>query len=202
MTVESLPRLICRKCEAGARWWESIEPVFLRENIAGTAPKQLTWFKVAWDDMRLHVLFHAEDPDAWATLTEHDAPLYTEEVVEVFLDPLGDLECYFEIEVNPLNATLDVVLRRNLSGYRKDFRWHCDGLQTAVTKNAGSWDAEISIPFESLEPGCGGAGKIWRANFYRIDRPKDSSAELSAWSPTRCRTFHFPRRFGFLEFAH
>jgi cellulose/xylan binding protein with CBM9 domain len=200
VTIETLPRLWCRHRDPGAHGWEGIEPVFLRENVTGLAPEQPTWVKAAWDDARLHVLFHCEDNDAWATLTGHDAPLYNEEVVEVFFDPTGDLACYFEIEVNPLNATLDVVLRRNRSGWRKDFDWHCEGLQTAVTKTTCGWDAEIAIPFDSLEPGMGGEGKTWRANFYRIDRPKNAPRELSAWSPTRCGTFHVPQRFGLLEF--
>ncbi len=201
MPGESQPRLLCRKREPDVRWSDDNAPEYLCENVSGTVPRQATWFKTAWDEERLHVLFHAADTAPWATLTAHDAPLYTEEVVEIFLDPVGDLECYFEIEVNPLNATLDVVLRRSRSGYLKDFRWHCEGLRTAVALCDGFWEAEISIPFESLEPGCGGAGKAWRANFHRIDRPKDGRVELSAWSPTRCRTFHAPGRFGILEFA-
>lgn len=198
--MEGLPRLVCRRCLPGAGW-ENIEAACFRENLSGRAPEQKTWIKTAWDDRGLHVLFHAEDTNAWATMAARGAPLYEEEVVELFLDPTGDLEGYFEIEVNPLNAVLEVVLRRNRSGYRKDFRWRCDGLQTAVSKSPNVWETEIFLPFESLAPGGGGLGKTWRVNFFRIDRPKDTPRELSAWSPTGCSTFHAPRRFGFLEFA-
>ena len=92
------------------------------------------------------MLFHAEDTHAWATMTERDAPLYEEEVVEVFLDPVGDLESYFEIEVNPLNTVLDLVLRKNRSGYVKDFAWQCEGLRTAVVKREAAWTTELAIP--------------------------------------------------------
>jgi hypothetical protein len=187
--------------DAGSDVWAGIRETALVENISGSAPRQATWFKTSWSDRELRILFHAEDSDAWATLTAHDAPLYEEEVVEVFLDPVGDLECYFEIEVNPLNATLDVVLRRTGAGYRKNFDWHCEGLRTAVKKHAGSWDAELSIPFASMGCEVPREGRSWRANFLRIDRPKGAPRELSAWSPTRCGTFHDPRRFGFVEFA-
>ncbi len=105
------------------------------------------------------MLFHAEDTDAWATHTVHDAPLYEEEVVEIFLDPAGDLESYFKIEVNPLNTVCDLVLRRNRSGWRKDFEWHCEALKTAVSKSDGAWTAEMAIPFASLGPGLPVAGK-------------------------------------------
>ena len=147
------------------------------------------------------MLFHASDTDAWATHTAHDAPLYEEEVVEIFLDPGGDLGSYFEIEVNPLNTVCDLVLRRVRNGWRKDFGWHCEGLKTSVNKTAGAWTTEITIPFESLGPGLPVAGKKWRANFFRIDRPKNAAWELSAWSPTGQPLFHVQHKFGFLEFV-
>lgn len=186
--------------DPAAETWRDIEPVFLKENVEGGEPRQATWFKTAWNDKELRVLFHATDSDAWARHTAHDAPLYDEEVVEIFLDPVGDLECYFEIEVNPLNAVCDLVLRRTRSGYRKDFGWHCEGLQTLVKKNADAWTAEISIPFKSLGSVQPCEGKPWRANFYRIDRPKNEQWELSAWSPTGEPRFHVQRKFGRIEF--
>lgn len=204
-----LPHLECpRRRELGAvsadpasGCWGEIAPVWLKETVTGEAPAQATWFKAAWNDDELRVLFHAEDTDAWATHTAHDAPLYEEEVVEIFLDPVGDLESYFEIEVNPLNAVCDLVLRRSRSGWKKDFGWHCEGLQTAVQKTATTWTTEISIPFASLGPDLPALEKSWRANFYRIDRPKGAPWELSAWSPTGRPLFHVQERFGFLEFV-
>ncbi|MEI8341343.1 MAG: carbohydrate-binding family 9-like protein [Verrucomicrobiota bacterium] len=182
-------------------FWEKIRPVDLKETVTAQAPLQATWFKTAWNEVELRVLFHADDTHAWATLTEHDAPLYNEEVVEVFLDPAGDLECYFEIEVNPLNAVCDLVLRRTRSGYLKDFGWHCDGLRISMNKTPEFWSVEMAIPFASLGVGTPAIGEIWRANFYRIDMPENAPRELSAWSPTGRPLFHIQDKFGFLEFV-
>jgi hypothetical protein len=157
--------------------------------------------RVAWTEEELRVLFHAEDTHAWATLTERDAPLYEEEVVEVFLDPTGDLASYFEIEVNPLNAVLDLVLRRNRSGYAKDFAWRCEGLRTAVVKTDAAWSAELAIPFRSLMAEPPKAGDCWRVNFCRIDRPPGVPRELTSWSPAGRANFHTPERFGTLQFT-
>ena len=162
---------------------------------------QATSVRAAWDADELRVLFHAEDAHIQATLTERDAPLYTEEVVEVFLDPVGDRECYFEIEVNPLNAVLDLVLRRNRSGYAKDVSWNCEGLRTWVRREAGEWSAELAIPFRSVAAAPPESGAMWRANFLRIDRPPGMPRELSAWSPTGLANFHVPERFGFIAFT-
>jgi hypothetical protein len=171
----------------------------LREAVSGRPPLQKTGFQVAWDKQELRVLFRVEDDYVWATLSERDAPLFNEEVVEIFLDPGGDLAAYYELEVNPLNAVLDLELKREASGWTKNFQWRCEGLQTAVQKNAYGWSAEFSIPFTAL--GVVPGKNLWRANFFRIDRPADAPWELSAWSPTGAPSFHVPARFGWLEFV-
>jgi hypothetical protein len=187
--------------DTASPFWREIDFALLRETVSGATPQQGTSIRVAWNTDELRALFHSEDAHISATLTEHDAALYTEEVVEVFLDPIGDLACYFEIEVNPLNAVLDLVLRRNRSGYRKDFAWNCADLRTCVRCEAASWSAELSIPFSSLTAHPPEPGTEWRVNFTRIDRPPDVERELSAWAPTGLANFHVPERFGILQFA-
>ena len=187
--------------EAGAELWSRVEAQELCEVVAGVPPQQRTRVKTAWDADELRVLFEIEDTHVWATHTERDALLYEEEVVEVFLDPVGDLESYFEIELNPLNTVLDLVVRRNRSGYKKDFAWRCEDLRTAVQRDARGWSAELAIPFRSLVAEPPVAGSCWRVNFCRIDRPPGVERELSAWSPTGRGNFHTPEKFGVLEFV-
>ena len=205
-----LPRLRCHRGDPGPveadadhPGWQAVEPVSLRENVGGGPPKQGTRIRTAWTDRTWRVLFEMEDARPWATLTAHDAPLWTEEVVEVFIDPVGDLESYFEIEINPLGAVVDVVLRRVASGWRKDFGWHADGLVSRARLTAAGWAAELAVPFEALAATVPSAGTCWRVNFLRIDRPggPGSEAELGAWSPTGIRNFHRAQSFGTVEFA-
>ena len=200
-----LPVLRCPKCLFGpvaadpqAAPWPGVTATALLETASGGKPQQATWIKTAWDAAELRVLFWIKDTCVWATMTERDAPLHQEEVVEVFLDPVGDLERYFEFEVNPCNAVLDLVLWRDGEDYHRDFQWQCAGLQTAVKRGPAGWCAEFSIPFASLGAAPHGS---WRANFHRIDRPPGILRELSAWSPTGQRDFHIPARFGVLEFT-
>jgi hypothetical protein len=171
----------------------------LLDNLTAASPRQPTQVTLARTPAHLHVLFQCADTRPWATLTRRDAPLYQEETVEVFLDPFGDLQCYFEIEVNPLNTVLDLMLRRVPSGWRKSFRWHCHGLETSASITPAGWTASLAIPFTSLAAPPT-PGSVWRANFLRIDRPAAPPRELSAWSPTALNTFHDTSRFGFLEF--
>ena len=169
----------------------------------GVKPAQATQVRAAWAAREWRVLFEVEDARPWATLTQRDGRLWTEEVVEVFIDPVGDLESYFEFEVNPLGTVTDLVLRRTCSGWTKEFGWHADGLETQVRLTPAGWEAELSIPFAALTPDGAGIGQRWRVNFLRIDRPHGpgSEAELSAWSPTGRRNFHRPESFGVVEFG-
>ena len=170
---------------ADAAPWPELPALALCENVTGAPPRQVTTVRIGWTPDEWRVLFHCADTNAWATLRERGAPLYEEEVVEIFLDPVGDLASYFEIEVNPLNAVLELVLRRNRSGYRKDFGWRCEGLRTAVNCTGTDWTAELAIPFRSLVADAPQPGSRWRANFLRIDRPAGTPRELSAWSHTK-----------------
>ncbi|MHA3773244.1 carbohydrate-binding family 9-like protein [Verrucomicrobiota bacterium sgz303538] len=208
MPNQTVPLLYCRRAalheltaDLFSPAWRDLPKVNLSETVTGGAPEQGTRVSVAWNDEELRVIFDADDVNPWATLTERDAPLYTEEVMEVFLDPVGDLESYFEIEVNPLNTVLDLVLRRSRSGYIKDIAWRCDGLRTVTRRTERGWAAEMAIPFASLVAEPPRVGSRWRVNFFRIDRPEGRERELSAWSPTRLNTFHVPQRFGVLEFV-
>lgn len=170
-------------------------------NRDASPPKQGTSVRVGWDADDLRILFCVDDSHPWATFTERDAPLYKEEVVEVFLDTEADGLGYFEIEVNPNNAVLDACMRKVRNGFRKEFRWRCEGLRTAARLVEGGWCAEMALPFASLSGGTPKKGTRWRVNFTRIDRPEGLPRELSAWSHTGMDQFHIPERFGWLTFA-
>src|SRR5579884_1225944 len=97
-----LPFFVCHRAALGelsadvsASFWPSLPAMRLVDTVTGKAPKQATEVRIAWDAAEVRILFCATDVDPWATLTERDAPLYMEEVVEVFIDPVGDLLSYF-----------------------------------------------------------------------------------------------------------
>ena len=189
--------------DPAAPLWQEIAPVELSDNLGAPAPAQRTTVRTACDERSWRVLFEVHDTRPWATLTARDAHLWTEEAVEVFIDPVGDLESYFEIEINPLGAVCDLVLRRSASGWVRDFGWDVEGLVSHARLTAAGWAAELSLPFESLLGRSPEPGECWRVNFFRIDRPHGAGteADLSAWSPTGVRQFHRPQHFGTVEFA-
>ena len=199
MSLGTPPLLVCRRDA-----WQDAETVVLSENLGGGPPAQGTRVRTSWDETFWRVRFGVDARAPWASLTQRDAALWTEEVVEVFFDPFGDGLSYFEVEVNPLGTVADLVLRRTASGWRKDFSWRVEGLIAQVHRAGSGWTAELAVPFAAL-----GAettprpGNQWRVNFLRIDRPDGPGSErreLSAWSPTGMANFHRYERFGTVEF--
>jgi len=189
--------------------WEALPslPPLLLADGSGPAVQQ-TRVRVGWDDEGLHVRFDCEDRDAWGTFEQRDDPIYEEEAVEIFLaagvvDPVG----YFEIEVSPRGILWDGIVH-NPTSRRTEMvsnkSWDCPGIRWAVGRGSvrQDWWATFLLPWRGIAPA--GPPPLWRANFYRIERPRDSrdgEPEFSCWSPTLTRPadFHKPARFGVLE---
>ncbi len=192
--------------------WEvpkECDGVELRRATDGGAARQRTSAAVYFDDELLTIVFAGVDDRVVATHRKHDAPLYEEDVVEVFLAP-SRLEEYFEIEVNPLGTTFDARIE-SPDGVRAtmktDLAWTCDGLFAGVRRYAGridgaTLDVVIRIPFAALGRTAPADGETWRGNLFRIDRDPALGDEFLAWQPTM-RTppdFHLPAAFGILRF--
>jgi hypothetical protein len=194
--------------------WRRLRPVgaFVVED--GSPAHLETEAKLCWDDRCLYVAFSCDDPDIWGTYTKRDDPTYEQEVVEIFVNPSGDLVNYFEFEVSPRNVVWDGKIYNPdgtpTKNTRFDASWNCDGLRTAVrvvgtlddrTDRDQMWSVEIAIPLGAIADKPPADRERWRANLYRIDRGKKD--EYSSWSATLTDkpNFHVPRRFGHLIFS-
>jgi hypothetical protein len=193
--------------DPGSWAWGEIPalPPFQLADGSGPALQQ-TRGRLCWDELALHVRFDCVDRDAWGTFRQRNDPVYQEEAVEIFLAPgEEDPVRYFELEVSPLGTLFDATihnptsLRADMTG---DPSWDCPGLRWAAGSGTmrQDWWAWLSIPWEAISP-TERPPRIWRANLYRIERPRDGEPEFSAWSPTLTRPadFHKPARFGLLE---
>jgi hypothetical protein len=185
-----------------------LEPFVLADGSA--AATQATRVRLAHDARALYVRFECADRDAWGTWRRRNDPIYLEEAVEVFLAPgMRDPRRYWELEVSPLGVLFAARIE-NPTGRRSDLvadtSWECRGLgwQAGPAGSSQDWWAELSIPWTALAGPEGAARRPprrWRANFYRIERPRGCPPELSCWSPTLTDPpdFHRPDRFGVLE---
>jgi hypothetical protein len=196
---------------------EAVVPHLSRSSISLTPfvlahgrsdPRWQTRVRLAWSDAGLHVDFLCEDDDVWGSYRERDEPLWEEEAVEVFLAPGPDPPVrYFEFQFNPFGAVFDARVD-NPHGDRASMRvrsdWDCRGLRSHARVEAGErrWHVRALLPWNGLGVDSG-PPLDWRANFFRIERPREAPHEFSAWSPplTDPPDFHRPARFGRLRLA-
>ncbi len=187
--------------------WIDLPPFRLAD---GSGPAlQATQARVAADARGLHTEFVCEDLDIWGTFRHRDEPIYDEECVEVFLAPEADDPVdYYEFEVSPFGVLLDALIHNpseEVKDRRADFAWNAEGVEwsAAIEETRARWTARLSIPWAALGfPGVEALPSVWRANFYRIERPRDGTPpEFSGWSPTLTEpaNFHVPARFGTLR---
>lgn len=179
-------------------------PVALRMVNDGSTPRLRTEFVAYADAEYLNVVFAGQDDGVVATHLRHDAPLYQEDVVEIFLAP-DDPAIYYEIEVNPLGTTFDARINSPdgvRSTMRTEIEWDCDGLLAAVRTTPRSLETIIRIPFHALNTPSPTAGTTWHANFFRVDRNRSQGDEFMAWRPTMKTPadFHVAAAFGRMEF--
>ena len=151
--------------------WRSADVVELLTTDTGEKPHQPTEVRMLWDSEYLYVGFLCHDQDIWGTIREHDAPIYNEEVVEVFLDPDCDLRTYIELEVSPLNTLFDAFVVNGKShgqGIHVLRGWDSKTLQHAVAVDGTaktnspadrgasislpdtSWSCEVAVPLKDL----------------------------------------------------
>lgn len=195
--------------------WGTAPALELRDIKGRDAPKTVA--KMLWDDQNLYIAFVCDDTDIWATKTKRDDFLWEEEVVEIFIDPDGDGQDYFEFQVNPLNTQIDLLIPDPVVGVgdaKRNAQWDCKGwlsevkVKGTINKRDDTdegWTVEMAIPLSELTRNLALGTQHhteWRLNLYRIDRPKGQEEDPLLLSWSKCvRWFHEPERFGRVEFA-
>ena len=224
-TVTRAAQAITVDGKADEKAWQQAERCSRFVLWNGKESADLTDCKLLWDDKALYVLFVCRDSDIQAKLKKHDDPLYSEDVVEIFLDADADMKTYMELIVNPLGTTFDNYVLRNPRDNSNAgiVGWTLRDWKTAVRVDGTirdpqdpaskkdvdkSWTVEMAIPFSSfvLTQGPSGkpprAGDIWRVAITRYDRPDPKTFVHTAWSPPYSQGWpHITRRFGKLVFS-
>ena len=106
----------------------------LRRAVDGAPPRLATSVAAWFDEQHLTLLFSAPDDHLDANLLRHDAPLYEQDVVEVFFAP-EELTRYFELEVSPRGTIFDARVLSpdgDRATMHVDRAWDCEGLMAAV----------------------------------------------------------------------
>ncbi|MGC8805578.1 MAG: carbohydrate-binding family 9-like protein [Candidatus Ratteibacteria bacterium] len=196
--------------------WKNAVALELVRIISLEQPVSKTIAYCLYDGQYLYFAFKCYDMDIWATYEKRDAPLYEEDVVEVFFKPDSSKNSYYEFEVSPKNVILDALIgERTLTGnmFFRFAKWNCSGLKSAVkikgTLNRWDdidqyWTVEIAIPFKSLPTVKKSPvpGDEWLFNVCRYDYSiyLEKGVETLTYSPITKFDFHRYEEWRILKF--
>jgi len=184
--------------------------------VPGANPpaKSRTTARMLWDDKNLYLHAVAEDVDLRATLKGVTARLWTEDVVELFLKPPGDGGGYYEFEVNPINALLDleIPIGRH-TRFESRAQWD-SGARSAVAVKGTierpddkdvSFTVVVAIPwthFNFAPDRPPKPGQTWKFILARCDLSKAYAGgqELSTCVPLPKPDFHMYKTYPQIRF--
>ncbi len=181
----------------------------------GTPGQPEVTARILWDDEALWVAFEVEDDFLKCTFDPDavDPHLWEQDTVELMIDPDGDAQGYFELQVSPtglvFDTRFDTVRRPAPFGYPA---WQ-SGLESGVSVRGTvndedsdeGYTVETRIPFASFAEGSDPAeppspGDTWRIALYVLDARPEGQWGVG-WSPPLVGDFHVPDRFGRVTFV-
>lgn len=170
--------------------------------------------RILFDRTNIYFAFEVADTFLKSSLRRPDDHLWTQDAVEIMIDPDGDGRDYYEIQASPLGVLFDT--RHELPRQPPPFGhtdWSSDAKVKVVTKgepNDGAQDGgyvvEMAVPWRSFgvdgpPAASGGKPGSWRMNFFVMDATRDGGQRAVAWSPPIRPDFHTLDRFGRVEFV-
>jgi hypothetical protein len=167
--------------------WETAERISSEFHLLGTDADRSDHFLEAsalWDDEALYVRFVSDPAPVPVTKRERDEDLFNECAVELFLRAGSG---YYEIEVNPLGAVLDLyfpdVKEQN---WQAMAAFDVPGMTWAVQEigDAGRWRTQLAIPWAGVPQTTWAEHDGQRcvfANFARSQKLPDGSFDLTTW---------------------
>lgn len=183
--------------------WESIVGANLVDVETGGAVREETILKACWDRNALYVRFECVDTYSISKFTNRKDPLWEQDVVEMFIDEVGDCKRYMELVVSPNGVVCDLMINHEDDNdplsFNIDREWEAQGFETFIEANGNRRTYTFTIPFDNfVQPPSNGT--VWRANFFRIDDEENGTRHYQAWSPTGAVNYHISDRFGKLIF--
>ena len=198
--------------------WQHAQPVehfMLAWNQgADRKPHEATTAKFLWDREYFYFYAEMEDSDLYASVSEHNGPIWNDDAFEIFFKPSDEKGGYYEFEVNPNNATMELFLPgRNAGGYPRFKEETSIAMKTAVQlrgtlnhwqdKDQG-WSVEGRIPWRDLAKTAGrpSIGESWKFAACRVNVSVGiDGPELSSCAPLTRPNFHRFEDYATLKFV-
>jgi len=221
--IQSPPEYVCYRAVGKIRtdghlvessWRKALKTRPLVHITSGEEVHFNTQAMMVWDDRYWYVGCLVEETDVFACEGRHHTPVYhTDHDIELFVDPDGDGENYYEFQINPINTINEVFWDKpGRAGGQGIFGWDLVGIKHAVQvqgtlncpdmKDEG-WSVELALPWKSMGRMCPNVplppmpGDTWRVNFTRVEktrrRPKIVRSTRQFSSVQEARDYIGPR---------
>jgi dienelactone hydrolase len=185
-------------------------------------PRFRTRAKMLWDDKYFYVAAELEEPHVWGTLTKKNSVIYQDNDFEVFIGADGDIQEYYEFEMNALNTVWNLLVGRPYSARNLEIPGQKSGVKIKGTLNDPSdedegWSLEIAFPWQVMEEYIHQAcppqeGDQLRINFSRVEwehkikngkyiKVPGKSENNWVWSPQGVINMHKPETWGYVKFT-
>lgn len=193
------------------------------------SPAHKTRVKMLWDEKYLYIAAELEEPHLWANPQPEKDIIFRDNVFKIFIDPDNNVHDDFEIQINPQNKMLFLIMNKP---YRDSGTpvtgWSPIGYKSGVKllgtiNNSGDkdqgWLAEIAIPLAALkfDPTNSKQNNKLRINFLRTNfdfnvkdgvysRGVDNSGKAlpphySCFTPQGIINMHYPERWAYTVFS-
>lgn len=175
--------------------------------VGGRKSPYLTRAKILYSATGTYFFVECEDKIINCTYKQNLAPLFQEDVVEIFLQPNASQPIYFEYEISPLGFELPLLIVNNQGQFKGWQPWSNSSKiikQTKIidTDKGKFWTLEIFIPFSfltGLSNNPPKSGDIWKGNINRIDYDRLPRAKWALFPKVKGK-FHDYRHFGIFSF--
>ena len=152
------------------RFWEVFPQAEVEARVRTEA-------RYAFDHQALYVAVKSWDPDPGqlrAPFTRRDKVLADQDMIVLFIDPVGNRKFAHFFRVNPRGAVGDGLYNEDSGAedFSPDFEF-----EVATGRFEGGWTAEFRIPFSSLRYGHP-ASKQWSTMVFR-NYPRDQRYRIS-----------------------
>jgi len=181
--------------------WVGHDHILLKKNT----PVERSYISFLWDDVYLYFAAKIIDREIAQKFKGKDQPVWREDCIEYFIDPLRTGNYYYEMNFGASGAHWDSI------AYRIESRpmpsvvekgWNPESLTFKTLKTGDGWQLEGKIRFDDLKAADTippHHGDQWYFNTYRVNQPKKGKSTLTSWNPTDA--FHNTANFGVLKFS-
>lgn len=185
--------------------WASATPITSFGTFwSGQQARKQHRVRLLWDDNALY--YFAELPDDLIRPhgKQHNDRLWLGDVFELFFKPREDSPAYYELEVNPWGAMLELAFPSRAVSFETLLGGPPLGMSVSAKVHDGRWVVEGRIPWSLFAATTGrpASGDLWKFHAAFYDYGADGTEpELGSNAPLTVASFHRWEDYASLRFA-